>query len=251
MLPCSAADFAEALSVMNAKERKKMTRRQQRAAFQTSTATEDTAQDAVTRSAMEFPASKMKGETNYDYDVRVYDMQLKMPQMIAAVVAQSIRDKDHAPVKEGELNYLARLVDEILLPKAMKKLETGLLEMRRQREAGSAVKGASMDVEFEIHYEDGEGKGADTRLAGIPSQDGLQDGSVSAVKSPPDGTKLGDIDKTNSLTDEEPNELWETALAQSRITGGEEAEIQQRTVKIYRGLKKKLKSQQKQQLLAA
>ena len=208
-------------------------------------------QDSVTRSAMELPMSKMKGETNYDYDVRVYDMQLKMPQMIAAVVAQSIRDKDHAPVKEGELNYLARLVDEILLPKAMKKLETGLLEMRRQREAGSAVKGASMDVEFEIHYEDGEGKGADTRLAGIPSQDGLQDGSVSGVKSPLDGTKLGDIDKTNSLTDEEPNELWETALAQSRITGGEEAEIQQRTVKIYRGLKKKLKSQQKQQLLAA
>ena len=91
---------------MNARARKKMTRRQQRAAFQASTATGDTAQQgAVTRGAMELPTSKMQGETNYDYDVRVYDMQLAMPQMFAAVVPQDIRDKGHAPVTEGEKNY--------------------------------------------------------------------------------------------------------------------------------------------------
>ena len=51
MLPCSAADFAEDLSVMNAKERKKEKRRSEREALQTTMATGKAARDAAARIA--------------------------------------------------------------------------------------------------------------------------------------------------------------------------------------------------------
>ena len=236
---------------MNAKARKKMTRKQQRAELQTSTATENAAPDAVPRSAMGLPTSKQQGETKYDYDVRVYDMQLRMPQMFAAVVAQNLRDVGHAPVDEGELDYLARLVDRILLPKAFKQLENGILEKRRLREAGTVVKGTSIDVKFKIHFENGDGEGADTQVAGLPSQDGPQNAAVQPLKSPPEGTQVANTANSNGLPDEEPNELWETALAESRIAGGAEEDIKKRAVKIYRGLKKKLKAKAKKQAVIA
>ena len=46
MLPCSTADFAEDLSVMNAKARKKEKRRAERDAFRTTLPTEQAAPDA-------------------------------------------------------------------------------------------------------------------------------------------------------------------------------------------------------------
>ena len=71
------------------------------------------------------------------------------------------------------------------------------------------------------------------------------------MKCPLDGTKLTDTATTNGLQVEEPNELWETALAQSTLEGGDEKQAQERAVKIYRGLKKKLKAQVKKQALIA
>ena len=54
MLPCSAADFAEDLSVMNAKERKKEKRRSEREALQTTMATGKAARDAGVVNARSF-----------------------------------------------------------------------------------------------------------------------------------------------------------------------------------------------------
>ena len=45
--------------------------------------------------------------------------------------------------------------------------------------------------------------------------------------------------------------MWETALAESRIAGGAEEDIKKRAVKIYRGLKKKLKAKAKKQAVIA
>ena len=78
-------------------------------------------------------------------------------------------------------------------------------------------------------------------------QDGLQKGAVQPPKSPLVGTQVANTDISNSLPDEEPNELWEAALADARVEGGTAEEINKRAVKIYRGLKKKLKAKAKKQ----
>ena len=54
----------------------------------------------------------------------------------------------------------------------------------------------------------------------------------------------------NGPTDEEPDELWMAALEKAKLEGGDGTTVQKNTIKMYRGLKRKLKSKQKQ-LVAA
>ena len=55
----------------------------------------------------------------------------------------------------------------------------------------------------------------------------------------------------NGPTDEEPDKLWMAALNKAKLEGGDDSTVQQNTIKMYRGLKRKLKSKQKQPVEAA
>ena len=134
---------------MNAKERKKEKRRAERAALQTTMATKDAALDAATSSAKESQTPEAADEAESPTSTTTEDewaaIMLQMPQHFAAVVAQRLEGNGHAPTTHEEWKMLEEMLGNIL-----PSIEDGVLEMRRQAQAGLAVTGAEVDVEFDI-----------------------------------------------------------------------------------------------------
>jgi hypothetical protein len=224
---------------MNAKARKKEKRRQDRLSRSenVNTTAEDAASDAATQSAEE-PAPKSFSASMSVDDWKAAAMEL-MPETFAAVLAQRLEDKGHAPADQVELHTLATMMEQELLP----IFEGGVLEMRRRQEGGATIERISMQVGFLIITDDAS-EGASAQLEGTSSQDGPTAGAADSLR-PQDGTDLDSAAKSESLQDEEPNEMWESALMQAKRDGGTDVEIKSKAAKIYRGMKKKLKVKDK------
>jgi len=224
---------------MNAKARKKEKRRQERLS-RTENATLDRAAEDAALGAATQPAVGLNDDERSvpAREWRAAAMDL-MPETFATVLAQRLVDKGHAPADQVELHTLATMMEQELLP----IFEGGVLEMRRRQEAGATIERISMQVGFLIITDDAS-EGASTQLGGTSSQDGPTTGAADNLR-PLDGTDLDSAAKSESLQDEEPNEMWAGALSQAKLGGGTDAEIKNRAAKIYRGMKKKIKAKEK------
>ena len=86
-----------------------------------------------------------------------------------------------------------------------------------------------------------------TQLESEASRDKLQTGAADRLR-PQVGTDLDSAAKSKGMQDEEGNEMWVSAYTRASLDGGTAEDIQCRAVRIYRGMKKKLKVKQKKKV---
>ena len=133
MLPCSAADFAEDLRMMNAKARKKEKRRSKREALKTKTTTEDAALDAALlydgeSTTTTTPEDDGDSSTDDEADEAVDYLMKTLPQTFAVALATRLMQAGHEKPTRMELGTLARIMEFSILP----TMEPCVLDMRRQ-----------------------------------------------------------------------------------------------------------------------
>ena len=245
MLPCSAADFAEDLRMMNAKARKKEKRRSGREPLKTKTAMEDAALDAALlydgESTTTIPPEDDGDSSTDDEADEAADYLMKtLPQTFAVALATRLMQAGHEEPTKMELDTLARIMEFSILP----TMEPYILEMRRQEAEGAVIERVSLQFGCKIYtdktQDEATTKEGDTAAQGAPQQEpaGAVQGSQTDPVQAQQGTGEGAADAAQST-------LWEAALDTAKSEGGSADEIQARAAKILRKRKQRIKEKSK------
>ena len=245
MLPCSAADFAEDLRVMDSKARKKEKRRSKREALKTTTAAEDAALDAAlpfndesTRTTPTEEDTAMTDELEVD-EMADY-IRETLPDMFALAMATRLLEAGHKEPTDTELNMLARIMEESILP----SMEPYVLEMRRQEAKGAVIERVSLQIGCKIYTDKAEDE-ATPREGDTAAQEAPQQGTAGAVQGSTSDLVTAQQDIGEGANDAATSQLWAAALDTARSEGGSVEEIQARAVKILRKRKQRLKEKSK------
>ena len=263
MLPCSAADFAEDLSVMNAKERKKEKRRSEREALQTTMATGKAARDAAARIAKESSTPEVSDATptscacsSYDCspeeDQRNFQNQKVLHEAFVARVAQVLEQNGLEPANEFEFEMLSKILEQKLIP----PMAQGLHDMRMAKGQGFEVESFDVKVQWELTIDGAPVLGKDlphrakTQQPQTTQEEPAQ-GPARSAPSPLDG-KVADKAgiSAEGLTDE-VQAMWDIASQKAALEGGDEATIHKATLVLFRAMKKKKKAKDRKQTTAA
>ena len=175
MLPCSAADFAEDLRMMNAKARKKEKRRAKREALKTTTATEDAAPDATLlfedESTTATPTAEDSPMDDDDEDAAAAHFVEMLPQIFALAVTTRLLEAGHREPTEMELITLARIMEDSILP----TIEPYVLAMRSQGGEGKVIERVSLQYSCKIYtdktQDEATTKEGDMAAQGAPQQE--------------------------------------------------------------------------------
>ena len=234
---------------MNAKARNKEKRRAERDALRTTSTTKQAAPDAdVWGEAYVRPeptgllkwedTPRSSGDVDADFQKYLCDV---LQQSFAASVTQLLTESGLAPL--GDKEY--EMVYDTLVWNILPAMEQQVREARKgAKEHGLATQ--KLGSQWGTLPE-----GAGTQDTGEASQDGLQQGAAGSDQGPLDGQVTDEAGNAEGLADEEPDELWEAALAKAQVEGGDESNVHINAIKMYRGMKRRLKSKQKKLIVVA
>ena len=248
---CFAANFAKDLR-MDAKARKREKRRAAREALRTMTAKQaaqgaDTAaQDAdvwgepyvrpePTKLLRWEDTPRSSGDVDAEFQQYLCDI---LQQSFAASVTQLLEVSGLAPLGDKEYEMVSDTLVIDILP-AMEQKVREARQVEQQQDPATSRLGSQRGTLME---------GAGTQDEGEASQGGLQQGAAVSI-----GLLVGQDEaaSANGLTGEEPDALWAAAFDKARLEGGDDSTVRSNTVKMYRGLKRRLKSKQKKKLVVA
>ena len=261
MLPCSAADFAEDLSVMNAKERKKEKRRSEREALQTTMATGKAARDAAARIAKESSTPEVSDATptsctcsSYDYSPEEdrRNFQELLPHAFVARVAQVLEQNGLEPANDFEFEMLSKIIEQKLIP----PMAQGLHDMRMAKGQGFEVESFDVKVQWELTIDGAPVLGKDlphrakTQQPQTTQEEPAQ-GPARSAPSPLDGKVADKAGKSAEGLTDEVKAMWDIASQKAALEGGDEAAIHKATLALFRAMKKKQKAKDRKHTTAA
>ena len=236
--PCFAAHFAKALR-MNAKARKREKRRAERSALRAIDTNEQADQDSELWGEPYVPdpggATAGDAAASSSKEEEMEFLRECLPHSLAAGVTQLLEKSGLQPVDNAEF----AIIDDILQQEILPRVAQGLCEMRRVAK-DSKISQVRVGLQWGIITE-----GAGLQAAGEASQDGSQQGAAGSERGPLDGQASDEAAIAKDLTDEETDDLWQAALAQARLEGGDSSVVHSNAVKMYRGMKRKRKAKEK------
>ena len=246
MLPCSAADFAEDLRMMNAKARKKEKRRAKREALKTTTATEDAAPDATLlfedESTTATPTAEDSPMDDDDEDAAAAHFVEMLPQIFALAVTTRLLEAGHREPTEMELITLARIMEDSILP----TIEPYVLAMRSQEDEGKVIERVSLQYSCKIYTDKTQDEATTrTKEGDMAAQGAPQQEPAGALQGSQTDPVRAQQDTGEGATDAAQSTLWEAALDTAKSEGGSAEEVKARAVKILRKRKQRLKEKSK------
>ena len=246
--PLLRCNFAKDLR-MDAKARKREKRRAEREALRTTT-TGQAAQDAEAAAQDadvwgepyarpqpdETPPSSAAEEEDFEQYIRDC-----LPTSFAACVTQLLVKSGLAPLDDKESCMLYNTLVHRILP-AMQQQVRERRQVAQQRDLETDTLGSQGGTSRE---------GAGTQSTVAASQIGLQQGAAGCDRGLHDGHGSHEAGTAKGPADEEPKALWEAALRKAKLEGGDSSVVKANAVKMYRGMKRKQKAQEKKLIVVA
>ena len=172
-----------------------------------------------------------------------------LPETFALAMATRLLEAGHREPTEAELNTLARIMEESILP----SMEPYVLEMRRHEDQGAVIDRVSLQIGCKI-YTDKARDEATTKEGDTVAREAPRLEKAGAVQGSSSDPVHAQLDTGEGAQDAALSTLWEAALDTARSEGGPAEEIHARAVKILRKRKQRLKEKskgKKQALIAA
>jgi len=172
-----------------------------------------------------------------------------LPETFALAMATRLLEAGQREPTEAELNTLARIMEESILP----SMEPYVLEMRRHEDQGAVIDRVSLQIGCKIYMDKARDE-ATTKEGDTVAREAPRLEKAGAVQGSSSDPVHAQLDTGEGAQDAALSTLWEAALDTARSEGGSADEIHARAVKILRKRKQRLKEKskgKKQALIAA